>query len=114
MNATFTMIELTVMDLEASATWYCEQLDWARELTDTPRGFILLAHQDHPMKLALKRGETPSVGVLLHFLVPDLTAWLTAHGHHEASTKASDEGYRRAKIQDPDGHTIVVYEWLRR
>ncbi len=101
------MVELTVRDLAASLAFYRDRLGLAVELVDEANGFALL-HAGG--RLALKRG-TPGGGATVHLEVADVAAELRRLGE-PVETKASAEGYRRAKLADPDGHTVVLFEWV--
>jgi catechol 2,3-dioxygenase-like lactoylglutathione lyase family enzyme len=107
------MIELTVCDVEASTRWYCETLGFSRELVDVKRGFVLLKPATGETKLALKEGVSSTTGVILHFATDDLNADITRLGY-ACEVKTSDEGYRRIKLEDPDGVTVVLFEWIDR
>ena len=100
------LVELTVRDLAASLAFYRDRLGLPVELLDEANGFALL-HAGG--RLALKRGE-PGGGATVHLEVADLDAELRRLGE-VADVKASDEGYRRAKLTDPDGHTVVLFQW---
>ena len=103
------MVELTVSDLGASLAFYRDRLGLAVEVLDAANGFALL-HAGG--RLALKRG-TPGGGATVHVEVGDLAAELRRLGE-AAEVKVSDEGYRRAKLTDPDGYGVVLFEWLPR
>ncbi len=109
------MAELATPDPDAAAAWYVATLGFAIELRDAKTGFVLLAHPAGGTKLALKRGTVAATGVTLHVQVPDLNAEvarLKALGvSPDGDVKSSDEGYRRAKLRDPAGVAIVLFEW---
>ena len=64
-------------------------------------------------QIALKAGESRP-GVLLAFEVTDLDGWVSRLGGLiEGPVKSSAEGYRRARLRDPDGHEITLFEWER-
>ena len=100
--------ELTVSDWPRSVAWYRDGLGLSVVLMDEANRFALLGN------LAIKHG-TPNPGTtLLHIQVPNLTdalAHLAALGIHPVGElKSSDEGYTRARLIDPDGHGIVLFE----
>jgi hydroxymethylpyrimidine/phosphomethylpyrimidine kinase len=74
-------------------------------------------------RLALKVGahraaeRTISPGVLLAFEVDDLDAWMRRLQERgvapDGPVKASPEGYRRARLRDPDGHAVSLFAWER-
>lgn len=101
------MVELAVADLPASLAFYRDRLGLPVELVDAAGGFALL-HAGG--RLALKRG-TPGGGATVHLEVAALDAVLQRLGE-TADVKASPEGYRRAKLRDPDGYAVVLFEWV--
>ena len=110
------MTELTVRDATLSARWYAETLGFAVELTDAANGFVLLGHPGGG-RLALKVGDPVASGVKLHVHVGDLDGHV-ARLHKmgvafDGGAKVSAEGYRRVKLRDPDGVTVVLFEWCR-
>jgi catechol 2,3-dioxygenase-like lactoylglutathione lyase family enzyme len=63
-------------------------------------------------RLALKAGEPAPGGVLLALEVDDLAGWVARLGARvEGPVKDSEEGYRRARLHDPDGYEIALFEW---
>ncbi len=110
------MTELTVRDASASTRWYVETLGFVVELTDAVNGFVLLEHPGGG-RLALKAGHPVAAGVKLHLEVSDLDGQV-ARLHKmsvglDGVAKVSPEGYRRIKLSDPDGVTVVMFEWCR-
>ena len=108
------MTELAVADMVASLRFYHAALGLPVVLQDAPNGFALLGTTHG--KLALKQRAEPTPGdILLHFEVAGLAAALTAlHALGIAPVgelKTSHEGYTRAILRDPDGHTVVLFEW---
>jgi catechol 2,3-dioxygenase-like lactoylglutathione lyase family enzyme len=101
-------VELQVSDWAASLTWYREVLGLDVLLTDEPARFALL--RAGQTRLSLKAGTPTPGGVLLSFEVEDLSPWLGRLGLLDVKT--SPEGYRRARLRDPDGYTITLFEWL--
>ena len=100
--------ELTVSDWPRSIAWYRDGLGFSVVLLDELNQFALLGN------LALKQG-TPNPGsTLIHIQVPNLTdalAHLATLGVHPVGElKTSQEGYTRARLTDPDGHGIVLFE----
>jgi catechol 2,3-dioxygenase-like lactoylglutathione lyase family enzyme len=98
-------VELSVGDWAASLAWYRDALGLAVELLDEPRRFALLAAG--PCRVALKEGTPSPGGALLAFEVDRLARYESLGGE----TKASDEGYRRLRLHDPDGYSVVLFEW---
>lgn len=111
---TLHFVEMTVSDWLRSLSWYRDGLGLPVLLLDAERQFALLGNEKG--RLALKKG-IPQVGsIRLYLQVNHLDAWLI----HAAAQgivpnqppKTSDEGYRRIFLQDPDGYTIGLFEWL--
>jgi catechol 2,3-dioxygenase-like lactoylglutathione lyase family enzyme len=105
---TLFMAELAVADVAASLRFYRDRLGLPVQVWDEATGFALLAAGG---RLALKPG-TPGGGVTVHFRVDDLAAELRRLDE-PAEVKVSPEGYRRAKLADPDGYAVVLFEWCR-
>jgi hypothetical protein len=99
---TLYMTEIIVRDVAVSADWY-EQWGFTIEHSDMPRGFLLL-HDGHGGRLALKQGSPTPGGITIHLHVDSLPP---------GDIKISEEGYRRVKLTDPDGYTIVAFEWTQ-
>lgn len=100
--------ELTVSDWPLSVAWYRDGLGFPVTLLDELNQFALLGN------LALKHG-TPNPGTtLVHVQVPSLSVTLahlaTLNIHPVGELKTSHEGYTRARLTDPDGHGIVLFE----
>jgi len=114
---TLHMIELSVRDGQATAAWYGTVAGAVIELADHSRGFLLLTLLNAAVKMALKQGDVVADGTMLHFRVADLAAELqrlAALGIHPTNAlKTSDEGYTRARLTDPDGRTVVLFEWIK-
>lgn len=113
MPAELFMAELTVSDWRRSADWYSLLLGAEVDLTDAANGFALLKVGG---RLSLKQGEPNPGNSRLVFRVDDLDAELErlslAGVKAEGNLKVSDEGYRRAVFRDPDGHAVVLFEWV--
>jgi catechol 2,3-dioxygenase-like lactoylglutathione lyase family enzyme len=93
-------VELRVRDLAASVAWYRDVLGLEVVQADEVGRFALLSGG-----VALKEGE-PGGGVLLAFEVASLERFA-------GEVKASDEGYRRVRLSDPDGYTVTLFEWTK-
>ena len=113
MIASLFFVELTVRDLDAAVDWYRKVLGLREVMRDGADAFALLSAGG--ARLALKRGTPSDGGVLLAFEVADLDAWVRELGGKgvslEDSPRASDEGYRRARLRDADGYGVSVFEW---
>ncbi|MFQ3593016.1 MAG: VOC family protein [Gemmataceae bacterium] len=101
-------VELQVSDWLASLGWYRDVLGLEVLLTDEPARYALL--RAGQTRLSLKAGTPTPGGVLLTFEVQDLSEWLARLNLQEVKT--SPEGYRRARLRDPDGYAITLFEWL--
>jgi catechol 2,3-dioxygenase-like lactoylglutathione lyase family enzyme len=109
------LVELTVADWPASLTWYRDRLGLRVELVDEPKRYALLAAG--PIRVALKAG-TPSPGTAkLTFQVPSLDAELKRLADRgitpSVPPKVSPEGYHSVRLNDPDGHRLELFEWIR-
>lgn len=99
---TLYMVELRVADVATSAAWY-RRLGFTQTTHDPATGFTLL--ECASARIALRPGPaTP--GVILHFEVAELNAF--------DDVKTSPEGYRRARLTDPDGYDVVLFAWIQR
>lgn len=109
------MVEPTVGDLPKSIAWYTAVLGLTLTLMDDAHGFALL--EGAAGRISLKLGTARAGGVRLHFEVADLDGELTrlsAFGVRPVSElKTSAEGYRRAVLHDPDGHELLLFEWVK-
>jgi len=98
----FFMTELTVKSLDTSMAWY-QALGFEVNTYDAPNCFALLT-DGNGGRLALKQGAPKPGGCLLHFQVAKLPP---------GDVKTSPEGYQRVIIEDPDGHTVCLFEWTK-
>lgn len=102
------MSEFGVTDLTAAVNWWSSLLGVRPAKVDEVNGFALF--EPSGGRVALKPGG-PTRGTV-HFQVDDLLGEL--HRLFVSSeVKQSDEGYRRAKLHDPDGNVVVLFEWVR-
>ncbi len=92
------MTELGVSDFPAAVAWWAGLLKCDPTLRDDANGFALFDVTGG--RVALKRGSP--TGGTVHFEVDELPG---------GEVKASDEGYRRVKLTDPDGNVVVLFEW---
>ena len=106
------MVEVRVVDRAASARWYGEVLGLRPILDDPAGGFLLMAAG--PGRVALKEG--PAAGgrgaVRLIFRVGDVDAErarLAGMGVEVSGVSESAEGYREARLADPDGTPIHLF-----
>lgn len=111
MKATLAFVELTVSDWERSRQWVREVLRLDELLVDHAGRFALFAAGS--ARLALKEGTPTPGGVVLSFEVEQLAPWLAHLGEQAGPIKQSPEGYRRLRLQSPDGHTFVLFEWTQ-
>jgi catechol 2,3-dioxygenase-like lactoylglutathione lyase family enzyme len=107
------LVELTVADWPASVAWYRDRLGLTVELLDHAHQFGLLAAG--PARLALKAGQPAPGSSKVTFRVTDLDAELTrlerAGVVPISSVRTSPEGYRAARLLDPDGHRVELFVW---
>ena len=108
------MTEVRVVDLDASRRWYVDALG-LRPILDDPAGrFALL--EAGGCRLALKEGAPVADrgAVRLIFRVSGLDserARLIGRGVAVGEVTTSAEGYREARLADPDGTPIHLFEW---
>ena len=107
------LIELTVADWPASLAWYRDRLGLSVALLDEPNRYAVLSAG--PARIALKAG-TPSPGTTrVVFHAPALDAELArlvgVGVNPTGPVKESPEGYRVARLTDPDGHRLELFEW---
>ena len=106
-------VELTVSDWAASLAWYRDVLG-LREVMSVPHDRFALLHAGEG-RFALKEG-TPAPGTVLPtFEVADLDEELRRLAGHgvtpDGVVTESDEGYRRARLRDPDGYALCLFAW---
>jgi predicted enzyme related to lactoylglutathione lyase len=108
------MVEYPARDPLGLAAWYCDYLGAVRERDDPAQGFALVGFPGG--RLAFKRGNVIPTGHLIHLHVENLEhvlARLADVGLLPLNgMKSSHEGYRRAKIADPEGNILVLFEWV--
>jgi catechol 2,3-dioxygenase-like lactoylglutathione lyase family enzyme len=102
-------VELRVSDWAESLAWYRDVLGLKVLMSVESDSFALLDAGGG--RIALKAGE-PGSGVLLAFVVDNLDEWVAKLGERiQGPITTSAEGYRRARLLDPDGHEIILFEW---
>jgi catechol 2,3-dioxygenase-like lactoylglutathione lyase family enzyme len=102
-------VELSVRDWDASVAWYRDVL--GLRLIMSAGSFALF--DAGSSRIALKAGEPAPGGVLLALEVDDLAGWVARLGPRVVGPiKQSEEGYRRARLHDPDGYEIALFEWM--
>ena len=107
-----SFVELLVSDWAASVAWYRDALGLRPIMRDEAGRFALF--DAGGARIALKAGEPRAGGVRLAMEVDDLDGWVARLGDRvEGAIRPSDEGYRRARLRDPDGYEIVLFEWGR-
>jgi len=106
------MVEVRVADWAVSARWYSEILGLRPMLEDRAGRFLLL--EAGPGRVAIKEG--PPVAdwgaVRLVFRVEDVDgerARLVGLGVAVGTVTESPEGYREARLADPDGTPIHLF-----
>lgn len=113
MNGELFFVELAVADLDRSLAWYEQGLGLTRLPPLEEPHFALLGTGN--TRLALKAGRPAPGGVLLSFRVDDLDAEVARLAERGIlpvdGVKLSPEGYRRARLVDPDGHAVTLFEW---
>ena len=109
------LVELTVADWPTSLAWYRDRLGLSVELLDEPNRYALLAAG--PARIALKSGMPVLGTVKIAFRVADLEVDLQrlarAGVHSAGPIEVSPEGYRSARLADPDGYRIELFDWTK-
>jgi predicted enzyme related to lactoylglutathione lyase len=113
------MVELAVWNWGAAVVWYQEVLGLELLLRADADGFALLRAGGGRIALKQARSNRVERGTdlepLLVFAVEDLAAILARLACHgvapQSPAKVSPEGYRRAIIQDPEGHQLCLFQW---
>jgi catechol 2,3-dioxygenase-like lactoylglutathione lyase family enzyme len=105
------MTEFPTADWRSTVRWYELQLGGIVERTDPANGFVLVRVAD--LRIAFKQATPINQTAILHFETDDLDGDCLRLAHQGIATeiKSSDEGYRRVKFPDPDGRTVVLFEW---
>jgi len=108
---TLFMVELAVADVAAARAWYETTLGLKVVVSDAATGFVLL--QDaRGARVALKSGTPNPGGVVLHFEVADVDAFLRERGiASDGPVAVSAEGYREVFVRDPDGNRVGLFAW---
>jgi predicted enzyme related to lactoylglutathione lyase len=109
----FFMTEIRVRNFDVSLAWYQTLLGSDDiELMDHDHFFALLKYGRN--RLAIKMGVPNPGDCLLHFQVDDLEKEIQRLSDFGIplcdGITTSHEGYRRVKITDPDGRTIVLFQ----
>jgi predicted enzyme related to lactoylglutathione lyase len=116
MNGSLYLVELTVGDFGRALRWYAAVLGRPPALVDEAGRFALF--DVGAARVSLKEGEARAGTVRLTFEVADLDAELArlaaAGVAPEGPARVSPEGYRLARLTDPDGHRLGLFEWLPR
>lgn len=108
------MVEIRVHDLAACVAWYRDVLGFGVERVDEPHGFALL--QLGEFRLSMKQGEPYAVGVDLVMLLGDVDAACRTWAENgirvtEPFDSPLGEGYREARLFDPEGRRVRVFSW---
>lgn len=108
------MVELRVRSLSDCLPWYRDVLGFEVDRVDEPHGWALLKLGDFP--LSMKQGEPNATGVDLVFVLGDVDAAVStwkARGVRvsEPFDSPLGEGYREARLFDPEGRRVRVFSW---
>ncbi len=109
------MVEVRVADLARAARWYVDVLGLRPALDDPGGRFVLL--EAGSGRVALKEGPASADrgAVRLIFQVADIEAErarLAGQGVEVGEVTESAEGYREARLADPDGTPIRLFSWV--
>jgi len=110
------MVEVRAADWQRLCAFYGDTLGLPRRMRDADRLFAMYGSRE-PYVAVVGRGAADSgrSRVVMDFVVDDLDAVLReleARGVLPASgPTSSPEGYRLARIADPEGNEIHLFEW---
>ena len=111
------MIEVRARDFGALCAFYGEVLGLSVAMRDPKAGFAMFGRKPPYLAVVRKalRGAPKRSRALPDFKVDDLDLTLS-HLRDEgvavlAEPSASPEGYRIARIADPEGNEIHLFEW---
>lgn len=102
------MTELGITHFATAVEWWSRLFGVSPTLQDPVNGFALF--EVNGGRIALKSGRIERG--TLHLEVDDLATEMTRL-QLMCQLKASEEGYVRAKLTDPDGNVIVLFQWTR-
>jgi glyoxylase I family protein len=112
------MIEIRARDFGALCDFYEEVLGLTVAMRDLKAGFAMFGKKPPYLAVVRKavRGTPKRSRALPDFKVDDLDAALSrlkaAQVAVLAEPSASPEGYRIARIADPEGNEIHLFEWV--
>lgn len=117
MGALF-MIEVRAADFGSLCAFYRDVLGLPEATRDEAGGFAMFGRRE-PYVAVVKKHAGAAAGpsrVVPDFVVGDLDGALEALAARGvpviAPPSASPEGYRIATIEDPEGNSIHLFEWL--
>jgi predicted enzyme related to lactoylglutathione lyase len=110
------MVEVRARDWERLCAFYGVTLGLPRRMLDVPGRFAMYGAREPFVAVVGRRaGGTGASRVVMDFAVADLGAALhalAARGVRPSSgPEESAEGYRLARIEDPEGNEIHLFEW---
>ncbi len=111
------MVEIRVADWAASARWYAEALGLRPSFEDREGRFALLEAGGGRVALKEGAGGGDREPARLVFRVDDVDAArdrLIGLGVAVEPITESAEGYREARLVDPDGTPIRLFAWVGR
>jgi predicted enzyme related to lactoylglutathione lyase len=110
------MVEVRARDWPALCAFYGDTLGLPRRMRDEPGRFAMYGARE-PYIAVVGRGEVPPgrSRVVLDLVVAELDSLVRALSDRgvrvTSPPAASDEGYRIARIEDPEGNEIHLFEW---
>jgi len=115
-DASVYMVEVRAVDWERLAEFYGTTLGLPRRMMDAQAGFAMFGKREPFVAVVRKPGAAArGARVVIDFTVGDLDGALAELSRRGVSilspAKPSPEGYRIARIADPEGNEIHLFEW---
>lgn len=110
------MVEVRAIDWERLSAFYGTTLGLPQRMKDAQAGFAMFGASEPFVAVVRKPGlATQAARVVIDFTVRDLDGALAELSKRGVSilspAKPSPEGYRIARIADPEGNEIHLFEW---
>jgi predicted enzyme related to lactoylglutathione lyase len=110
------MAEIRSRNWESLCTFYGETLGLPERMVDKKGQFAMYGEAAPFVALVGKKDANEGVSrVVLDFVVADLDACLAELGRRgvepSGPPEPSPEGYRIARLSDPEGNLIHLFEW---
>lgn len=115
-DASIYMVEVRADDWGRLCAFYHETLGLPQRMVDAPGKFAMYGNREPFVAIVARgRGGRARSRVVIDFAVGDLDAVLGALASEGVvpsdGPSASPEGYRLARIEDPEGNEVHLFEW---